>query len=76
MSFARALSLIALAALLTGCALPSTDYPKDSKTQDALDKCRTQAAQQPAATPNPFGVVADQNAYVVDCMKAAGYNIQ
>ena len=76
MSFARTISMIALAAFLTGCALPSTDYPDRPEVKQALAKCRAQSAAQPASTPNPFGVAADQNEYVVDCMKAAGYNIQ
>jgi len=76
MSAARTLSWIALAACLTGCAVPSTYYPDDPAAKAALAKCRTQSDEQPNATPNPFGAVADQNQYVIDCMKAAGYNIQ
>ena len=76
MVFARTMSLIALAALLSACAVPSTYYPDRPEAKQALAKCREQSAEQPASTPNPFGAVADQNQYVVDCMKAAGYNVQ
>jgi len=76
MSFARIVSGIALAAFLSGCAVPSTYYPNDPPAKQALAKCRAQSDERPAPTPNPFGAVADQNQYVVDCMKAAGYKIQ
>jgi hypothetical protein len=76
MSCARTISLIALAAFLTGCAVPSTNFSKDPATQQALVKCRAQAGAQPAASPNPFAVTADQNQFVIDCMKMAGYNVQ
>jgi hypothetical protein len=76
MSCARTIPLIALAVTLAGCAVPSTNFSKDPATQQALVKCRAQASAQPAASPNPFAVTADQNQYVIDCMKAAGYNMQ
>lgn len=77
MSIARNVSLIALAALLSGCAVPATNYSSQPGAEQALAKCRAQADNRPAAEPvNPFGTVADQNQYVVDCMKSAGYKIQ
>ena len=76
MSFARTMSLIALAALLSGCAIPSTDYSKDPGAQQALVKCRSQSNAQPVSSANPFAATADQNQYVIDCMKAAGYTMQ
>ena len=76
MVFARTISLIALAALLAGCAVPSTYYPNDPAAKAALAKCRAQSGAHTGDTPNPFGAVADQNQYVIDCMKAAGYKIQ
>lgn len=76
MCFARTMSLIALLAPLSGCAIPSTNFSKDPDTQAALARCRAQSDAQPAATSNPFGAVADQNQYVIDCMKAAGYTMQ
>ena len=76
MGFARTMSWLALAALLSGCAVPSTDYPDRPEAKAALARCRAQSADQPASTDNPFGAVADQNQYVIDCMKRAGYDIQ
>jgi hypothetical protein len=76
MVFARTLSWIALAALLSGCAIPSTNFSKDPATQQALVKCRAQAGAHSGPSPNPFAVTADQNQYVIDCMKAAGYTMQ
>ena len=76
MRCARTLSWIALAALLTGCAVPSTNFSKAPDAQAALARCRAQSNERPASDPNPFGAVADQNQFVVDCMKRAGYNVQ
>jgi len=71
------MSLIALVALLSGCAVPATNYSSQPGAEQALAKCRAQADNRPTDTPaNPFGTVANQNQYVVDCMKAAGYKIQ
>ena len=61
MQFARIMPPIALAALLSGCALPATNFSKDPATQQALVKCRAQAQTQPASSPNPFAATADQN---------------
>ena len=71
------MSIIAFAALLCGCAVPTTDYSSQPGAKQALAKCRAQADTRPANEPaNPFGTVADQNQYVVNCMKAAGYKVQ
>ena len=80
MHFARTISLIALpwiaSAALSGCAVPSTNFSKDPATQQALVKCRAQAGPHSGSSPNPFEATADQNQYVIDCMKAAGYRMQ
>ena len=76
MVFTRTMSLITLATLLSGCAVPSTNFSKDPATQQALVKCRAQAGAHSSSSPNPFAATADQNQYVIDCMKAAGYNMQ
>jgi hypothetical protein len=72
----RNMSLIALTAFLSGCALPASDYSGQPGAKQALAKCRAQADTRPSPTANPFGTVADQNQYIVDCMRAAGYKIQ
>jgi len=71
-----ALSWIAFAALLSGCAIPSSNYSREPGAKAALAKCRAQSNTQPVSSPNPFEATADQNQYVVDCMKAAGYRMQ
>ena len=81
MVFARtssciALALIGFAALLSGCAVPATNFSKDPGAKQALAKCRAQANTQPTSEANPFAATADQNQYVIDCMKAAGYKMQ
>ena len=76
MVFGRILSVIALGAWLSGCAIPSTNFSKDPATQAALVKCRSQAGPHSGTSPNPFEVTADQNQYVIDCMKQAGYPMQ
>jgi hypothetical protein len=76
MVFARIFSLIAVGACLAGCAIPSTNFSRDPATQAALARCRAQLDSQPASSSNPFAEVADQNQYVIDCMKRAGYEMQ
>ena len=76
MVFARTMALIALGACLSGCAIPSTNYARDPGTQAALAKCRAQLDSQPNSSPNPFETVADQNQYVISCMKRSGYEMQ
>jgi hypothetical protein len=76
MCLARTISLIALAALLSGCAIPSSNYSREPGAKAALAKCRAQSNEQPVSSDNPFAATADQNQYVIDCMKAAGYNMQ
>ena len=73
---ARSVSLIALMALLSGCALPASNYSGQPGAKQALAKCRTQADTRPSASDNPFADVADQNQYIIDCMRAAGYKMQ
>ena len=73
---ARIISLIALAALLSGCALPASNYSGQPGAKQALAKCRAQADTRPAASDNPFANVTDQNQYIIDCMRAAGYKMQ
>ena len=73
---ARVMTLIAFAALLSGCAVPSSNFSREPAAKQALAKCRAQANTQLVSTDNPVAAVAEQNQYVIDCMKAAGYTMQ
>lgn len=84
-------TLMLMAFALAGCATSASDYsyapmrysappaPASHGAQAALDQCRAQSNMVPAmanAAANPFFAAASQQQYVVDCMRAAGYQIQ
>jgi hypothetical protein len=67
---------LAAVTALQGCAVNTDDFAGQPGAAAALAKCRLEAYQLPiTANPaaSPFTVAAMQNQYLLDCMKAAGY---
>ena len=72
----RKLAALVGLAILGGCATTAEDYGGSPAAAQALADCRVQSDSllaNPAAAANPFFVAASQQQYVVDCMRAKGF---
>ena len=61
--------------VLSGCAADISDYSGQPGARAALAQCRVQAGGAASKDADPFAVVAQQQQYINDCMKAKGFRI-
>ena len=67
--------LVLVGVLLCGCAADISDYSGQPGARAALAQCRVQAGGSATTDADPFSVVAQQQQYINDCMKAKGFRI-
>lgn len=70
--------LLVLAVCVAGCATTADNYGGGPEASQALAECRAASNSSPAlvnAAANPFFAAAEQQQYVVDCMRARGFTL-